>query len=238
MDSGAALAPLTVAYQTYGALNAAKSNAILLCHALTGDQHVANPHPVTGRPGWWETMVGPGKPFDTDRFFVICSNVLGGCMGSTGPASLNPETGEPYGLDFPIVTIADMVRAQALLIDHLGIDTLLCVAGGSMGGMQVLQWAATYPDRVFAALPDRDGGAPFLAEYRLPRGRPTGDHGRSGLAARALSRRGHEARQGPRRRTHGGAHHLSLRERAASQVRAQSPGPRGAHLLLRRGFSG
>jgi homoserine O-acetyltransferase len=116
MDSGAALAPLTVAYQTYGALNAAKSNAILLCHALTGDQHVANPHPVTGRPGWWETMVGPGKPFDTDRFFVICSNVLGGCMGSTGPASLNPENGEPYGLDFPIVTIADMVRAQALLI--------------------------------------------------------------------------------------------------------------------------
>jgi homoserine O-acetyltransferase len=153
MDSGAALAPLTVAYQTYGALNGAKSNALLLCHALTGDQHVANPHPVTGRPGWWETMVGPGKPFDTDRFFVICSNVLGGCMGSTGPASLNPETGEPYGLDFPIVTIADMVRAQALLIDHLGIDTLLCVAGGSMGGMQVLQWAASYPDRVFAALP-------------------------------------------------------------------------------------
>jgi homoserine O-acetyltransferase/O-succinyltransferase len=153
MDSGTALAPLTVAYQTYGALNAAKSNAILLCHALTGDQHVANPHPVTGRPGWWETMVGPGLPFDTNRFFVICSNVLGGCMGSTGPASVNPETGEPYGLDFPIVTIADMVRAQALLIDHLGIDTLLCVAGGSMGGMQVLQWAAIYPDRVFAALP-------------------------------------------------------------------------------------
>ena len=153
MESGAALAPLTIAYQTYGALNAAKSNAILVCHALTGDQHVANPHPVTGRPGWWETMVGAGRPFDTDRFFVICSNVLGGCMGSTGPASVNPETREPYGLDFPIVTIADMVRAQALLIDHLGIDTLMCVAGGSMGGMQVLQWAAAYPDRVFAALP-------------------------------------------------------------------------------------
>jgi homoserine O-acetyltransferase/O-succinyltransferase len=153
MDSGASLAPLTIAYQTYGALNQAKSNALLICHALSGDQHVANAHPLTGRPGWWDTMVGPGRPFDTDRFFVICSNVIGGCMGSTGPASLNPETHEPYGLDFPIVTIADMVRAQALLIDHLGVDTLLCVAGGSMGGMQVLQWAATYPDRVFAALP-------------------------------------------------------------------------------------
>jgi homoserine O-acetyltransferase/O-succinyltransferase len=153
MDSGAALAPLTIAYQTYGALNAAKSNALLICHALTGDQHVANLHPVTGRPGWWETMVGPGRPFDTDRFFVICPNVLGGCMGSTGPASINPETHEPYGLDFPIVTIADMVRAQALLVDHLGIDSLFCVVGGSMGGMQVLQWAASCPDRVFSALP-------------------------------------------------------------------------------------
>jgi homoserine O-acetyltransferase len=153
LESGVALAPLTIAYQTYGKLNAARSNALLVCHALTGDQHVANRHPVTGRRGWWETMVGPGLPFDTDRFFVVCPNVLGGCMGSTGPASVNPETGEPYGLDFPIVTIADMVRAQALLIDHLGIDKLFCVVGGSMGGMQVLQWAASYPDRVFAALP-------------------------------------------------------------------------------------
>ena len=153
IDSGAVLAPLTIAYQTYGELNADKSNALLICHALTGDQRVANQHPVTGRPGWWETMVGPDRPFDTNQFFVICPNVLGGCMGSTGPASINPETGEPYGLDFPIVTIADMVRAQALLIDHLGIDTLFCVVGGSMGGMQVLQWAASYSDRVFAALP-------------------------------------------------------------------------------------
>ncbi len=153
MDSGATLAPVTIAYQVYGDLNAQKSNALLICHALTGDQHVANRHPVTGRRGWWETMVGPGRPFDTDRFFIICANVLGGCMGSTGPASINPESGEPYGLDFPVVTIADMVRAQALLIDHLGIDTLFCVVGGSMGGMQVLQWAASYPERVFAALP-------------------------------------------------------------------------------------
>src|SRR4051794_34448168 len=153
LDCGIDLKPFQIAYQTYGELNTDRSNAILICHALTLDQHVANLHPLTGKPGWWETMVGPGRPFDTNRYFIICSNVLGGCMGSTGPASLNPETGEPYGLDFPIVTIGDMVRAQALLIDHLGIDTLLCVAGGSMGGMQVLQWAASYPDRVFAALP-------------------------------------------------------------------------------------
>ena len=153
MDAGVDLAPLTIAYQTYGALNAAKNNAILVCHALTGDQHVANRHPVTGRDGWWQTMVGPGRPLDTDRFFVICANVVGGCMGSSGPASLNPATGEPYGLDFPIVTIGDMVRAQAKLIDSLGIETLFCVAGGSMGGMQVLQWAALYPERVFSALP-------------------------------------------------------------------------------------
>ena len=147
------LKPFTIAYQTYGALNAAKSNAILICHALTGDQHVANPHPVTGKPGWWETLVGPDKPVDTNRFFVICPNILGGCMGSTGPASLNPATGQPYGLDFPVITIGDMVEAQARLIDHLGIGQLFAVVGGSMGGMQVLEWAARFPDRVFAAVP-------------------------------------------------------------------------------------
>jgi homoserine O-acetyltransferase len=153
MDAGVDLAPLTIAYQTYGTLNASKSNAILVCHALTGDQHVANAHPLTGKPGWWTTMVGPGKPIDTDRYFVICSNVVGGCMGTTGPASAHPATGQPYGLDLPVVTIRDMVRAQAMLIDHLGIDQLFCVAGGSMGGMQVLQWAASYPERVFCAMP-------------------------------------------------------------------------------------
>jgi len=153
LDAGVAFQPLTVAYQTYGALNADKSNAVLICHALTGDQHVANTHPVTGKPGWWEIMVGPGKPIDTDRYFVICSNVLGGCLGTTGPASTNPATGEAYGLELPIITIRDMVRAQAKLIDRLGIDSLFCVIGGSMGGMQVLQWAASYPDRVFSAIP-------------------------------------------------------------------------------------
>jgi len=152
-DGGRAIAPLTIAYETYGALNEAKSNAILLCHALTGDQYAAGVHPVTGKPGWWEVLVGPGRPFDTDRYFVISSNVVGGCMGTTGPASINPATGRPFGLDFPVVTIRDMVRAQAMLIDHLGIETLFCVAGGSMGGMQVLQWAASYPERVFSAMP-------------------------------------------------------------------------------------
>ena len=147
------LGPFSVAYQTYGRLNAAKSNAILICHALTADQHVANKHPVTGKPGWWETLVGEGKPIDTNRFFVICANILGGCMGSTGPASINPKTGVPYGLDFPVITISDMVDAQARLIDHLGIDQLFAVIGGSMGGMQVLNWAARYKDRVFAAAP-------------------------------------------------------------------------------------
>ncbi|MGD9541968.1 MAG: homoserine O-acetyltransferase [Methylocystis sp.] len=152
-DGGGRIAPLAIAYETYGALNAARTNAILLCHALTGDQYAAGVNPVTGKPGWWEAMVGPGKPFDTDRYFLICSNVVGGCLGTTGPSSINPATGKPFGLDFPVVTIRDMARAQAMLIDHLGIETLFCVAGGSMGGMQVLQWAASYPERVFSAMP-------------------------------------------------------------------------------------
>ena len=153
LDCGVALGPFTLAYQTYGELNADKSNAILVCHALTGDQFAAGVHPVTGKPGWWCEMVGPGLPLDTGRYFVICVNVLGGCMGSTGPKSVNPATGEPWALDFPVITVADMVRAQKLLIDHLGIDKLFCVTGGSMGGMQVLQWAVAYPEKVFSAVP-------------------------------------------------------------------------------------
>ncbi|WP_127597586.1 homoserine O-acetyltransferase MetX [Nitratireductor alexandrii] len=153
LDSGKILSPFQIAYETYGALNPARSNAILICHALTGDQYVASRNPITGKPGWWESLVGPGKVIDTDRFFVICSNVIGGCLGSTGPASLNPETGRAYGLDLPIITIGDMVRAQTMLVDELGIDRLFSVIGGSMGGMQVLEWAASYPERVFTALP-------------------------------------------------------------------------------------
>ena len=153
LDCGISLSPFQIAYQTYGELNAERSNAILICHALTGDQHVANTHPVTGKGGWWDTLVGPNLPIDTNRYFVICSNVVGGCMGSSGPFSTNPQTGQPWGLDFPFITVPDMVRAQAMLIDRLGIETLFCVAGGSMGGMQVLQWASAYPQRVFSALP-------------------------------------------------------------------------------------
>jgi homoserine O-acetyltransferase len=152
LDAGVELSPFQIAYMTYGELNAQKSNAILICHALTGDQYVIGQHPATGKPGWWETMVGPEKPIDTNRFFVICANVLGGCMGTTGPAS-RAAGGEPYALSLPVVTVRDMVRAQAMLLDHLGIDSILCVTGGSMGGMQALQWVASYPTRVFAALP-------------------------------------------------------------------------------------
>jgi homoserine O-acetyltransferase/O-succinyltransferase len=153
LDCGQSLGPFTIAYQTYGRLNAGKTNAILVCHALTGDQHVANDHPMTGKPGWWTTLIGPGLPIDTDRFFVICSNILGGCMGSTGPASINPATGEVWGLKFPVITIGDMVNAQVRLIDHLGIDQLFSVVGGSMGGMQVLEWASRHPKRLFSAVP-------------------------------------------------------------------------------------
>ncbi|MDX5393310.1 MAG: homoserine O-acetyltransferase [Caulobacteraceae bacterium] len=152
LESGATLAPLEIAYKTYGRLNADRSNAVLVCHALTGDQHAASAHPITGKPGWWARVIGPGLPLDPDRYFIICSNVVGGCMGSTGPSSINPETGAPYALSFPVITIADMVRAQALLLDALGVETLFAAVGGSMGGMQVLQWAAMYPERLRSAV--------------------------------------------------------------------------------------
>jgi homoserine O-acetyltransferase len=152
LDSGGRISPLSLAWKTFGRLNAEKSNAVLLCHALTGDQYATGTHPITGKPGWWSTMVGPGLPIDTNRFHVICSNVIGGCMGSSGPHEIDPATGAPYGLQFPVITIRDMVRAQAMLLDHLGIPTLACVAGGSMGGMQALQWAASYPARVHSVL--------------------------------------------------------------------------------------
>ncbi|MEM7117466.1 MAG: homoserine O-acetyltransferase [Chloroflexota bacterium] len=153
LESGAELRNVVVAYETYGELNGDRSNAILILHALSGSDHAAGYHEGDEKPGWWDDCIGPGKAFDTNRFFIICSNVLGSCYGSSAPMSIDPETEEPYGLRFPVVTIGDMVNAQVELIDHLGIEQLLCVAGGSMGGMQVLEWAAHHPERIKAAIP-------------------------------------------------------------------------------------
>jgi homoserine O-acetyltransferase len=153
LDCGVNLSSAKIAYCTFGQLNKDKTNAILICHALTGDQFVSGLHPITGKEGWWHTLVGPGKILDTNKYFLICANVLGGCMGTTGPADKNPATGEIWGLDFPVITIGDMVRAQIRLVDYLAIDKLFCAIGGSMGGMLVLELAAHYPDRVFAAVP-------------------------------------------------------------------------------------
>jgi homoserine O-acetyltransferase len=153
LDGGQRLGPITLGYETYGELNRDKSNAILVCHALSGNAHAAGFHAGEEDAGWWDSMIGPGKAFDTTKYFVICSNVIGGCKGSTGPASINPKTNKPYALDFPIITVSDMVDAQKYLIDHLGIDKLLCVVGGSVGGMQVLQWVASYAPRVRCAMP-------------------------------------------------------------------------------------
>lgn len=154
LESGEVLFPLTIAYETYGTLNKEKTNTIFIFHALSGDAHVAGKHSEDDpKVGWWDSMVGRGRPFDTDKFFVVCANVIGGCKGSTGPSSINPATGEPYGLDFPIITIKDMVNAHARLLDYLGIEKVFCVVGGSMGGMQVLQWAVDYPDRAVCAIP-------------------------------------------------------------------------------------
>jgi homoserine O-acetyltransferase len=152
LELGEKLGPITLAYETYGQLNADKSNAILIVHALSGDAHAAGKN-ADGTVGWWDSLIGPGKGIDTNKYFVICSNVLGGCKGSTGPSSINPETGQAYGIDFPVITIKDIVNAQRHLIDHLDINKLLSVVGGSMGGMQVLQWMVSYPDRIRSAIP-------------------------------------------------------------------------------------
>jgi len=154
LENGSDIGPVTIAYETYGTLNGNKDNAVLICHALSGDSHVAGYYSENDKkPGWWEFMMGPGKGIDTDKYFVVCANILGSCMGSTGPCSYDPKTVEPYGLNFPVVTIGDMVTAQKALIDHLGIKKILAVVGGSIGGMQVLEWSIRYPDVVAAAVP-------------------------------------------------------------------------------------
>jgi len=160
LQSGRILGPIEVAYESYGVLAADRSNAILLCHALAGDAHAAGVNSAEDqKPGWWDPMIGPGRALDTDKYFIICANVLGSCRGTTGPASVNPRTGKPYGMKFPVVTIRDMVEVQVRLLDHLGIERLLCVIGGSMGGMQALEWAVRYPDRVKSVVPISTTGA-------------------------------------------------------------------------------
>ncbi len=153
LESGKKLGPVTIACETYGRLNESRSNAVMILHALSGDAHAAGFHRGDKKPGWWDDMIGPDRAFDTKKYFIICSNVIGGCKGSTGPSSLSEKTGKPYGLDFPVITILDMVNAQKYLIDYMGIERLLCVVGGSMGGMQVLQWVASYPERIMSAIP-------------------------------------------------------------------------------------
>ncbi len=154
LESGQKLGPITLAYETYGCLSPAKDNAVLVLHALSGNAHAAGYHsPEDKEPGWWDIMIGPGKAFDTTRYYVVCANFISGCKGSTGPSSINPRTGRPYGLSFPVVTVKDMVDAEKVLVDHLGIERLLCVVGGSLGGMQALQWTISYPERVRLAIP-------------------------------------------------------------------------------------
>lgn len=149
LQCGEKIGPVTIAYETYGTLDASGKNAVLICHALSGSAHAAGYHtPSDKNPGWWDWYIGPGKAFDTDKYFIICSNILGGCTGSTGPASVNPANGKPYGMTFPLITVADMVKAQHSLVKHLGIEKLLAVAGGSMGGMLALQWTISFPDKV------------------------------------------------------------------------------------------
>ena len=185
LDCGRTLSPVTIAYETYGRLNAAKDNAILLLHALSGSAHAGFVNDK-GEHGWWEDFIGPGRALDTDRYFVICSNVLGGCGGSTGPGSVDPATGRPYGLSFPVITVGDMVRAQKHLVDSLGIRALLAVVGGSIGGMQALQWAVDYPNAVRSAVDSCRGQSTLGARNRVQRGRSASDHGRPVLAKRGL----------------------------------------------------
>ena len=224
--SGQTLPGFTLRYETYGQLNATRDNAILICHALSGDHHCAGWHSPTDRkPGWWNNLIGPGKAVDTNRFFVICANVLGGCQGSTGPSSINPATGRPYGIAFPFVTIRDMVRAQKLLLDHLGVAALHAVIGGSMGGMTALLFAIEFPALRAPRARDGHDRARKRAGDRLQRGRPPGDHAGSGLEPRRLPARRRPARR-PRDRAHDGAHHLRLRREHGPEVRPAEEGHR------------
>ena len=243
-EAGGQIPELTLRYETYGHLNEAKDNAVLICHALTGNHHCAGVHSMDERKqGWWNFMVGPGKPIDTSRYYVICSNVLGGCSGSTGPESINPETGKRYSLDFPKLTVGDMVNAQALLIDHLGIDKLHAVIGGSMGGMQTLQWITAYPDRVgrYIALAccarhnaqaiafNDTGRQAIISDPTWQEGNyPDGTQPAEGLSVARmmahityLSDVGMEAKFGRKRRSQGAEEHFDIEFEVESYLRYQ-----------------
>ena len=249
LDCGRQLHPIRIAYETYGTLSPARDNVILVCHALSGDAHAAGfataPAAESTRDGfraderdgasgrglgWWDGMIGPGKAFDTDRFFVVSSNLLGGCRGTTGPSSTNPATGRPYGSDFPVITVADMVRAERALLHELGITRLAAVAGGSLGGMQALEWAVQYGDEVGRDHSYREHARAPSAGRRLECDRAQRHHRRSGLAGRPLLRHGTRADGGNGRRPHGRTHHVSLRHVAQRQVRKASA-VRGRHSL-------
>ena len=242
LASGARIADYALAVETYGTLNAARSNAVLVCHALNASHHVAGTY--ADRPndlGWWDNMVGPGKPVDTDRFFVIGVNNLGSCFGSTGPMSVDPESGRPYGARFPVVTVEDWVNAQARLADVLGIERFAAVMGGSLGGMQALAWTLQYPQRLAPLRGHRDHAQAVGAEHRVQRGRAHRDPERSGLPRRRLLRLGRGAEARPARGAHDRPHHLSVGRRHGGEVRPRAARPRarrGLPLLLRRRVRG
>ena len=233
LKSGAVMDAYELVYETYGTLNADRSNAVLVCHALNAAHHVAGHYADDpDNVGWWDNMIGPGKPLDTDRFFVIGVNNLGGCHGSTGPQSINPKTGKPWGADFPVVTVEDWVATQARLADHLGIRRFAAVMGGSLGAMQALQWTISYPGARAPRAGDRLRAQPVGAEHRLQRGRAPGDHHRPRFPRRPLLRAQHAADARPARRAHGRAHHLPVRRRDGEQVRPAAEA-RQAQLHLR-----
>jgi len=231
LECGEKLETVTLAYETYGRLNAERTNAVLVLHALSGDAHAAGYHKGAKKPGWWDEMIGPGRAFDTEKYFVICSNVLGGCKGSTGPSSINPKTQRPYGLDFPLISVGDMVNCQALLVDHFGIDRLLSVAGGSMGGMQVIGWLVNHPHRLRSAIPIS------TAIRHSPQQIAFNEVGRQAIMAdpalevRQLLRRRAVPRARPVGCAHGRPHYLHERYFDDPEIRApQEAGPPAAKI--------
>ena len=229
LDCGRELHPVRVAYETYGALSPRRDNAILVCHALSGDAHAAGFSKTAASQstrdgfgaddrdgaagkglGWWDGMIGPGKAFDTDRYFVISTNLLGGCRGTTGPSSPDPATGRPYGSDFPVITVADMVRTERAFLDELGIERLAAVAGGSLGGMQAFEWAIMFPDQVDAVVAIASTHALHPQGAGLERDRPGGDHARPGVAGRPLLRHGRRTERRHGHRANDRPHHLPV----------------------------